>query len=70
MKSRLNLFYGKRKDQQIKTSKDEKRPDSSIEWIDYMNNAAKGSYYGLESELDYYPQDTLHLYTKLGLAQG
>lgn len=60
--NRLNFFYGKRKDQQVKTYIEQQRSFS-----DYLDNAAKGTYYGLESELDYYPIETLHLYTKLGL---
>lgn len=60
--NRLNFFYGKRKDQQVKTYIEQQRSFS-----DYLDNAAKGTYYGLESELDYYPVETLHLYTKLGL---
>ncbi len=60
--NRLNFFYGKRRDQQVKTYIEQSRSFS-----DYFDNAAKGTYYGLESELDYYPAETLHLYTKLGL---
>ncbi|WP_309499402.1 TonB-dependent receptor domain-containing protein [Sulfurovum sp.] len=60
--NRFNLFYGKRQDQQVKTYIEQDRSFS-----DYLDNAAKGTYYGLESELDYYPTETLHLYTKLGL---
>ena len=60
--NRLNFFYGKRKDQQVKTYIEQERSFS-----DYLDNAAKGTYYGLESEIDYYPVETLHLYTKLGL---
>ncbi len=63
--NRFNLFYGKRQDQQVKTYIEQDRSFS-----DYLSNAAKGSYYGLESELDYYPLETLHLYTKLGLLQA
>lgn len=70
LKSRLNLFYGKRKDQQVKSSVVRIRPDLSTEFIDYLANAAEGTYYGLESQLDYYPQDALHLYTSLGLLKA
>ncbi len=68
--SRLNLFYGKRKDQQVKSSVTNVRPDNSVEFIDYLANAAKGTYYGLESQIDYYPQDALHLYGSLGLLKA
>ena len=60
--NRLNLFYGKRRDQQVKTYMAQTHSFS-----DFFDNAAKGTYYGLESELDYYPNESLHLYTKLGL---
>ncbi len=60
--NRLNFFYGKRKDQQVESYIEQSRSFS-----DFLDNAAEGTYYGLESELDYYPTDTLHLYTKLGL---
>ena len=60
--NRLNFFYGKRKDQQVKAYIENDRS-----FTDYFDNAAKGTYYGLESELDYYPNESLHFYTKLGL---
>ena len=70
VKSRLNLFYGKRKDQQVKSSVVNRRTDGSTEFIDYLTNAAKGTYYGLESQIDYYPIDDLHLYTSIGLLKA
>ncbi|WP_309497535.1 TonB-dependent receptor domain-containing protein [Sulfurovum sp.] len=68
--SRLNIFYGKRRDQQVKSSLVLPRPDGSTDFIDYLTNAAKGNYYGLESQLDYYPTDSLHLYSSIGLLQA
>ena len=70
VKSRLNLFYGKRKDQQVKSSVVQTRTDGSSEFIDYITNAAEGTYYGLESQIDYYPMDDLHLFTSLGLLKA
>ena len=70
VKSRLNLFYGKRKDQQVKSSITHIRDDNSVEFIDYLANAAEGTYYGLESQIDYFPQDALHLYASLGLLKA
>ncbi len=70
VKSRLNLFYGKRKDQQVKSSVVQTRTDGSTEFIDYLANAAEGTYYGLETQIDYYPQDALHLYLGLGLLKS
>jgi len=70
VKSRLNLFYGKRKDQQVKSSVVEHRTDGSSEFIDYLTNAAKGTYYGLESQIDYYLVENLHMYTSFGLLKA
>ncbi len=70
VKSRLNFFYGKRKDQQVKSSVVQTRPDGSTEFIDYLANAAEGTYYGLESQIDYYPNDALHLYSSIGLLKA
>jgi len=69
VKSRLNLFYGKRKDQQVKSSKVE-YVGLAPDFIDYIANAAEGTYYGLESQIDYYPMDALHIYTSLGLLKS
>jgi len=63
--SRLNIFYGKREDQQVKLYREDSR---SFE--NFFTNAAKGSYYGLESQLDYYPNDSLHLYSSIGLLKA
>ncbi|MCF6207116.1 MAG: TonB-dependent receptor [Sulfurovum sp.] len=63
--SRLNFFYGKRSDQQIKLYQEQTRS-----FTDYLANAPKSHYYGLESQLDYYPADTLHLYASLGLLRS
>jgi len=62
LKSRLNLFYGKRKDMQVKLYQEDEHS-----FTDYLANAAKGSYYGVESQLDYYPTDALHIYSSIGL---
>jgi outer membrane receptor protein involved in Fe transport len=64
LKSRLNLFYAKRKDQQIETS-----IQDGASFSEYLSNAAKGHNYGLESEIDFYPTDTLHFYSNIGLLQ-
>lgn len=63
--SRLNLFYGKRKDMQVK------HYDPNFHsFTDYLSNASKGTYYGLESQLDYIPVQTLHLYASFGLLKA
>jgi outer membrane receptor protein involved in Fe transport len=63
--SRFNLFYGKRKDQQVK-----KYIELSRSFTDYLDNAAEGTYYGLESQLDFYPNESLHIFTSLGLLKS
>ncbi len=68
--SRLNLFYGKRRDAQVKSSLIKKREDGSSEFIDYFANAAKTHYYGLESELHYNPIENLHLFSSIGLLKS
>ena len=68
--SRLNLFYGQREDQQVKSSLVKLRDDGSSEFIDYIANAAKTHYYGLESELNYTPTENLRLFTSLGLLKS
>lgn len=68
--SRLNLFYGKREDQQVKSSNTQVRSDGSTNFVDFTSNAAKGSYYGLESQLDYFPTDSLHLFSNVGLLKA
>ena len=65
LKSRLNLFYGKRKDMQVKLYEED-----THSFTDYLSNASEGSYYGLESQLDYYANDSLHLYSSLGLLKS
>ncbi|HIP50972.1 MAG TPA: TonB-dependent receptor [Campylobacterales bacterium] len=65
LKARFNVFYGEREDQQVKLYNERERS-----FVDFLSNAAKGSYYGLESELDYYANDNLHLYSSLGLLRA
>ncbi len=65
LKSRLNLFYGKRKDMQVKLYEED-----THSFTDYLSNASEGSYYGVESQLDYYANDSLHLYSSIGLLKA
>ena len=65
--SRVNFFYGKRKDQQVKSSVVQVREDGSTDFTDYIANAAKGTYYGAEIQVNYFANDALHLYATLGL---
>lgn len=68
--SRLNLFYGKRKDQQVKSSYVENPNDPNTNFNEYFTNAAKGTYYGLEAQLDYHMTDSLYFYGSLGLLKS
>ena len=68
--NRFNLFYGKRKSQQIKSSIALLREDKSTEFISYIGNAGEGSYYGLESEVNGYIGDNLHLFSSVGLLRS
>jgi len=68
--SRLNFFYGKRRDQQVKSSVVQPRDDGSTDYTDYITNAAKGHYMGVESQLDIYPNDDLHLFSSIGLLKA
>jgi outer membrane receptor protein involved in Fe transport len=65
--SRINFFYGQRRDQQVKSSIAQPRDDGSVKFTDYLANAAKSHYFGLESELDYYPMENVHLFSNIGL---
>ena len=70
LKTRLNAFYGKRKEQQVKSSVAGKDDEGNPSFIDYTANAGKGSYYGVETEMDYRPSDTLHLFANVGLLKA
>lgn len=70
LKTRVNAFYGLRRDQQVKSSVVQVREDGSTDFTDYLANAAKSYYYGLESQVDYYPEDNVHVYGSLGLLKA
>ncbi|SFV53093.1 TonB-dependent receptor [hydrothermal vent metagenome] len=63
---KASVFYGKRKDHQVKGS----ISTASWRFTDYIANADKSSYYGLETELDYALTDDLNLYGSLGLLRS
>ena len=67
---RINMFYGQREDQQVKSSIAGKDKDGNPSFIDYIANAAKTHYYGLEVEVDYFPMDNVHLFTNVGLLKS
>ena len=65
LKNKLNIFYGKRDDQQVGTSFSD-----GPRYTDYITNADEGSYYGLETEFNYTPTDNLILFANLGLLKA
>lgn len=66
LNSRLNLFYGVRKDQQIPVS----YYDSSYNWLLYTENAPESNYYGLESQVDWLIIDDFRALASLGLLKS
>jgi outer membrane receptor protein involved in Fe transport len=65
--NRLNLFYGKRADQQVGTYY---VYPTTYRFSDYIFNAQKGTYYGLEESLDYTVNENLLLFASLGLLKA
>ena len=68
--SRFNLFYGKRKDQQVKSSYVTNASGGGAVFNEYFANAAEGTYYGLEAQAEYAATDALRLYASLGLLKA
>ncbi|SFV71876.1 TonB-dependent receptor [hydrothermal vent metagenome] len=68
--NRFNIFYGKREDQQVKSSIVSTREDGSQNFIGYLANAGKSHYYGLESQMDWYLSERIHFYSSIGLLQS
>jgi outer membrane receptor protein involved in Fe transport len=70
LSSRFALFFMDRQDQQVKGSLVVPREDGSTAFIDYTDNAASGSHYGLEWEIDWQASDALRLHASLGLLRA
>jgi outer membrane receptor protein involved in Fe transport len=71
LKTRLNLFYGKRRDQQVSSSIVGTDEEGNPSFIGYTANAAKSHYYGLEAETNFYPtQSDVHLFANVGLLKS
>jgi len=66
IKNRTNLFYGERLNQQVGTS----YVTEGYKYTDYITNASKGHYYGLETEINYYPTDSLSFDASVGLLKA
>jgi len=70
LNTRVSTFYAKRKDQQVHSSIVSPRADGSTEFTPYLANAAAGSNYGLEAELDWKINDKWKIKSSLGLLQA
>ncbi len=72
MLSRLSVFYAKRKDQQVKSSVTVPVPGTpgAVQFIDLINNAARGENFGLEAELDWQPSESFTVNASLGLLEA
>jgi outer membrane receptor protein involved in Fe transport len=65
--TRLAIFYMDRSDQQVKGSVVIPLADGGSSFLDFTDNAAEGTNYGLEMELDWLATEDLRLYANLGL---
>ncbi len=68
--TRVSAFYAKRKDQQTKNSTPLPDGNNGTRFVDLTSNAASGSNYGLEAELDWTVSNKLKLITSVGLLQA
>jgi len=59
----ISAFYSLRRDAQVKTSID----IGGGQFKDYLTNAAKGTNYGIEAEVDWSASDKLRIFASLGL---
>ena len=66
LNSRLAVFTMRRDDVQVETSIVRVRPDGSAEFIDLVDNAAKGTNTGLELEMTLAATERLSLFASLG----
>ncbi len=64
LKTRLNIFYAIRKDQQVKSST---QKVNSPSFILYTDNAAEGNNYGLEAQADWLMNDHFRVLANIGL---
>ena len=68
--NRTNAFYGQRNDHQVGTSFKVKDADGITKYNDYITNADKSYYYGLETEFTYSPNDEIIFNASLGLLKS
>ncbi|MFT5692177.1 MAG: iron complex outermembrane receptor protein [Oceanicoccus sp.] len=67
--SRISVFYTKRKEQQVKGSFVIVRQGQGTEFIDFVDNAAKGDNYGLEADFSWQLSEQIQLFGALGLLE-
>lgn len=70
LQSRIAVFYDDREDQQVKSSITRVRPDGSTEFIDFIGNAAEGTNYGVEVEVNWLVNADWQLLGSLGLLRA
>jgi len=68
--TRVSAFYAKRKEQQTKNSTPLPDGNNGTRFVDLTSNAASGSNYGLEAELDWTVNNKLKLITSVGLLEA
>lgn len=67
---RVAVFYMQRDDMQVGTEIVRTRPDGSSEFIEYTGNAASGTNWGTEVELQWAPTHRLDVFGSLGLLES
>lgn len=69
--TRVSAFYAKRKDQQTKNSEEVRNdPGEPSSFLELTSNAASGSNYGLEAELEWAVNHKLTLTSSIGLLEA
>jgi len=62
----FSVFYSKRKDMQISTSRQDD-PNDPLTFVSFTGNAATGSNYGIETDFNYQLNPSFDIYGSLGL---
>lgn len=65
----LSAFYSKRKDMQISTSR-QTDPNDPLTFVFFTGNAATGSNYGIETDINYQLNESFDVYGSLGLLRA
>ena len=70
LKTRLNVFYALRQDQQVKSSIATPIDGGRTEFVEYYGNAAEGENFGLEANIDWNINKQFRLISSLGLLKA